>query len=59
MLIKSIFLRTLALLLAIGACSQASADVMRLVTLDTAIYGAGRAGYLDFTFNGVEGAPAP
>ncbi len=58
MLIKSIFLRTLALLLAIGACSQASADVMRLVTLDTAIYGAGRAGYLDFTFNGVDGAPA-
>lgn len=51
-------LRTLALLLAIGASSHAMADVMRLVTLDTAIYGAGRPGYLDFTFNGVDGAPA-
>ncbi|KQZ43784.1 NF038129 family PEP-CTERM protein [Duganella sp. Root1480D1] len=52
------FLRTLALLLAFGASSHAMADVMRLVTIDTAIYGAGRPGYLDFTFNGVDGAPA-
>src|ERR1044071_5549521 len=52
------FLRVLALLLAFGASSHAMADVMRLVTLDTAIYGAGRPGYLDFTFNGVDGAPA-
>lgn len=52
------FLRVVALLLAFGASSQAMADVMRLVTLDTSIYGAGRAGYLDFTFNGVDGAPA-
>lgn len=52
------FLRILALLLAFGASSHAVADVMRLVTLDTSIYGAGRAGYLDFTFNGVDGAPA-
>lgn len=51
-------LRTLALLLAFGASSHAMADVMRLVTLDTAIYGAGRPGYLDFTFNGVDGAQA-
>lgn len=51
-------LRTLALLLAFGASSHAMADVMRLVSLDTAIYGAGRPGYLDFTFNGVDGAPA-
>ncbi len=51
-------LRTLALLLAIGASNHAMADVMRLVTLDTSIYGAGRPGYLDFTFNGVDGAPA-
>jgi len=52
------FLRSLALLLALGASSHAMADVMRLVTLDTSVYGAGRAGYLDFTFNGVDGAPA-
>jgi len=52
------FLRTLALLLAMAASSHAMADVMRLVTLDTSVYGAGRAGYLDFTFNGVDGAPA-
>jgi hypothetical protein len=52
------FLHSLALLLAFGASSHAMADVVRLVTLDTAIYGAGRAGYLDFTFNGVDGAPA-
>ncbi|WP_426170572.1 NF038129 family PEP-CTERM protein [Pseudoduganella sp. R-32] len=52
------FLRSLALLLAFSASSHAMADVVRLVTLDTAIYGAGRAGYLDFTFNGVDGAPA-
>ncbi len=52
------FLRILALLLAFGASSHAMADVMRLVTLDTAVYGAGRPGYLDFTFNGVDGAPA-
>ncbi|WP_426342020.1 NF038129 family PEP-CTERM protein [Pseudoduganella sp. S-14] len=52
------FLHSLALLLAFGASSSAMADVVRLVTLDTAIYGAGRAGYLDFTFNGVDGAPA-
>jgi hypothetical protein len=51
-------LRILALLLAFGASSHAMAGVARLVTLDTAIYGAGRAGYLDFTFNGVDGAPA-
>ena len=31
------FLRVLALLLAFGASSHAMADVMRLVTLDTAI----------------------
>ena len=35
------FLRILALLLAFGASSHAMADVMRLVTLDTAVYGAG------------------
>ncbi len=52
------FLRIAALLLAFGASSHAMADVMRLVTLDTAIYGANRPGYLDFTFNGVDGAPA-
>ncbi|KQV45512.1 MULTISPECIES: NF038129 family PEP-CTERM protein [unclassified Duganella] len=52
------FLRIAALLLAFGASSHAMADVMRLVTLDTSIYGAGRQGYLDFTFNGVDGAPA-
>lgn len=52
------FLRLAALLLAFGASGHAMADVMRVVTLDTAIYGAGRAGYLDFTFNGVDGAPA-
>ncbi|MGW8391241.1 NF038129 family PEP-CTERM protein [Pseudoduganella sp. HUAS MS19] len=52
------FLRTLLLVLAFGASSQAMADVMRLVTLDTSIYGAGRPGYLDFTFSGVDGAPA-
>lgn len=52
------FLRMMALLLAFGASSHAMADVMRLVTLDTAIYGANRPGYLDFTFNGVDGAPA-
>ena len=46
-------LRTLALLLAFGASSHAMADVMRLVTLDTSIYGAGRPGYLDFTFAGL------
>jgi len=51
-------LRALALLLALGASSHAMADVARLVTLDTSVYGAGRAGYLDFTFNGVDGAPA-
>ncbi|WP_154667881.1 NF038129 family PEP-CTERM protein [Pseudoduganella violaceinigra] len=51
-------LRTLALLLAFGASGQAMADIVRLVTLDTAVYGAGRPGYLDFTFNGVDGAPA-
>jgi len=52
------FLRALALMLALGASSHAMADVARLVTLDTSVYGAGRAGYLDFTFNGVDGAPA-
>jgi len=52
------FLRALALMLALGASSHAMANVARLVTLDTAIYGAGRPGYLDFTFNGVDGAPA-
>ncbi|HEY0585124.1 MAG TPA: NF038129 family PEP-CTERM protein [Pseudoduganella sp.] len=51
-------LRIVALLLAFGASSHAMADVMRLVTLDTSIYGVGRPGYLDFTFNGVDGAPA-
>lgn len=57
---KSIFsfLRALALLLALGASGQALADVARLVTLDTSVYGAGRSGYLDFTFSGVDGAPA-
>lgn len=58
MLIKSNFLRALALMLALGASSHAMANVARQVTLDTAIYGAGRPGYLDFTFNGVDGAPA-
>lgn len=52
------FLRALALMLALGASSHAMADVARLVTLDTSVYGAGRAGFLDFTFNGVDGAPA-
>lgn len=51
------FVRALALMLALGACSHAMADVSRLVTLDTSVYGV-RAGYLDFTFNGVDGAPA-
>jgi hypothetical protein len=52
------FLRALALMLALGASSHAMADVARLVTLDTSVYGAGRAGYLDFTFSGADGAPA-
>jgi len=52
------FARALALMLALGASSHAMADVARLVTLDTSVYGAGRAGFLDFTFNGVDGAPA-
>lgn len=52
------FFRAVALMLALGASSHAMADVARLVTLDTSVYGAGRAGYLDFTFNGVDGAPA-
>ncbi len=52
------FLRALALMLALGASSHAMADVARLVTLDTSVYGAGNAGYLDFTFSGSDGSPA-
>lgn len=52
------FIRVVALMLALGASSQAMADVARLVTLDTSVYGAGNTGYLDFTFNGADGAPA-
>jgi hypothetical protein len=51
------FVRALALMLALGASSHAMADVARLVTLDTSVYGT-RAGYLDFIFGGVDGAPA-
>jgi len=51
------FVRALALMVALGASSHAMADVARLVTLDTSVYGT-RAGYLDFIFGGVDGAPA-
>ncbi|WP_342118540.1 NF038129 family PEP-CTERM protein [Pseudoduganella sp. OTU4001] len=54
---KSIF-RTLALLLALGAGSQAMAGTMYLVSVNTAQYGAGNTGYLDFVFSGQGSGPA-
>jgi len=45
-------LRTLALLLALGAANQAAAGSMYLVSVDTKQYGVGNNGFLDFVFSG-------
>lgn len=44
--------RTLALLLALGAAGQAAAGTMVLVSVDTKQYGVGQSGFLDFVFSG-------
>ncbi|XLZ72507.1 NF038129 family PEP-CTERM protein [Massilia sp. SR12] len=51
-------LRTLALLLALGAANQAAADTMYLVSVDTKQYGVGASGFLDFVFSGQGSGPA-
>ncbi|WP_374582208.1 NF038129 family PEP-CTERM protein [Pseudoduganella sp.] len=45
-------LRTLALVLALGAAGQAAAGTMYLVSVDTKQYGVGSNGFLDFVFSG-------
>lgn len=50
--------RTLALLLALGAANQAAAGAMYLVSVDTKQYGVGASGFLDFVFNGQGSGPA-